>query len=151
MQVKNIFHTFRLRPNLEGIPPTHLFNYDESPVKDDPGAEEAFFAQGTKYHEQVMNHSKVSYSLMFCCSAAGQMLPPMVVYQSGTGSVYTSWTLDGPEGATYAASKSGWFDMSKFNQWFTQVTYFSKQGPTVPHVTYHIKRNSFWYGTVPYF
>jgi hypothetical protein len=71
-----------------------------------------------------MNHSKVSYSLMFCCSAAGYMLPPMVVYQSGTCSVYTSWTLDGPEGTTYAASKSSWFDMSKFNQWFTQVTYF---------------------------
>lgn len=27
----------RLSPNLENIPPTHIFNYDESPLKDDPG------------------------------------------------------------------------------------------------------------------
>ncbi len=38
---------------MEGIPPTHVFNYDESPVKDDPGAEDTFFAKKAKYHEQV--------------------------------------------------------------------------------------------------
>lgn len=111
----------RLKPNVEGVPATHLFNFDESPIKDDPGSEDAFFADGQKYYEQVMNHSKVGYSIMFCCSAAGQMLPPMVVYKSGTGSVYASWCEGGPDGTTYAASKSGWFDMNKFNQWFTQV------------------------------
>jgi hypothetical protein len=26
----------------KGIPPTHFFNYDESPLKDDPGAEDLF-------------------------------------------------------------------------------------------------------------
>lgn len=110
-----------IKPNLEGVKATHVFNFDESPVKDDPGSEDAFFADGQKYYEQVMNHSKVGYSIMFCCNAAGDMLPPMVVYKSGTGSVYASWCEGGPDGTTYAASKSGWFDMSKFNQWFTQV------------------------------
>jgi hypothetical protein len=42
----------RLAPNLEGIPPTHIFNYDESPIKDDPQAEDAFFSTGCKYYEQ---------------------------------------------------------------------------------------------------
>jgi DDE superfamily endonuclease len=111
----------RLAPNLEGVPPTHIFNYDESPIKDDPGAEEAFFGRGVKHCEQVINHSKVSYSIMFCCSAAGEMLPPMVVYKSSTTSVYNSWCDGGPDGAAYAATKSGWFDMDKFNQWFTKA------------------------------
>lgn len=38
---------------MEGIPSTHIFNYDESPVKDDPGAEDAFFSKKQKYTEQV--------------------------------------------------------------------------------------------------
>jgi hypothetical protein len=58
---------------------------------------------------------------MFCCNAAGKMLPPMVVYKSANGVVYSSWGEGGPDGTTYAASKSGWFDMPKFNQWFKQV------------------------------
>ncbi len=76
------------------VPATHLFNFDESPIKDDPGSEDSFLADGQKYYEQVMNHSKVGYSIMFCCSAAGQMLPPLVVYKRGTGSVYASWCED---------------------------------------------------------
>jgi hypothetical protein len=46
-------YSYRLRPNMEGIPSTHIFNYDESPVKDDPGAEDAFFSKNQKYTEQV--------------------------------------------------------------------------------------------------
>lgn len=83
-----------------------------------------------KYYEQVKNHSKVSISLMFCCSADGTMLPPMVVYKSATGVVYSSWCEGGPDGTTYAASASGWFDMGKFNQWFKQV--FIRHIKTLP-------------------
>lgn len=111
----------RLGPNLKDIPATHVFNYDESPMKDDPGAEEAFFGAKVKYSEQVMNHSKVSVSVMFCVSAAGWMLPPMVIYRSANSTVYIKWCQGGPPGCVYAATKSGWFDMPKFNQWFTEV------------------------------
>jgi hypothetical protein len=45
----------------------------------------------------------------------------MVVYKSGNGVVYQNWCEGGPEGTTYAASRSGWFDMAKFNQWFKQA------------------------------
>jgi hypothetical protein len=27
-----------------------------------------------------------------------------------------------PDGATYAATKTGWFDMEKFNQWMKMVS-----------------------------
>jgi hypothetical protein len=58
---------------------------------------------------------------MFCCNAAGDMLPPMTVYKSATGIVYESWCDGGPDGAVFAATKSGWFDMVKFNQWFDKA------------------------------
>ncbi len=87
--IKEFFE--RLKPNVEGIPPTHIFNFDESPIKDDPGAEDAFFAKGQKYYEQVMNHSKAGYSLMFCCNAARDMLPPMVIYKNGRGILCKIW------------------------------------------------------------
>ena len=45
----------------------------------------------------------------------------MTVYKSGTGSVYQSWCEGGPDGSVYAANKSGYFDMDKFQQWFKEV------------------------------
>lgn len=35
-------------------------------LKDDPGAQEAFFGGGSKYFEQIRNHSRVGFSVMFC-------------------------------------------------------------------------------------
>ncbi len=51
------------------------------------------------------------------------MLPPMIVYKSGTGSTYPvpAWGQGGPEGTVYAANKTGWFDMEKFVKWFKEV------------------------------
>jgi hypothetical protein len=45
----------------------------------------------------------------------------MTVYKSANSSFFTSWCEGGPPGATYAANKSGWFDMEKFNSWFREV------------------------------
>jgi hypothetical protein len=111
----------RIRPNLEGISGHNIFNYDETCFKDDPGAEDAFFGGGCKYYEKIQNHSKTAVSGMFCISAEGASLPPMILYKSTTGSVYSSWCEGGPDGATYAANKSGWFDMDKFTLWFKKI------------------------------
>lgn len=85
------------------------------------GSEQAFFGGGCKYHEQVKNHSKIAFSVMFCVSAAGDMLPPMTVFKSANSVVYKSWCEGGEDGAAYSATKSGWFDMERFNQWFREV------------------------------
>ncbi len=97
----------RIQPSLESIPRFNIFNYDESPIRDDPSAEEAFFPKNTRHCEKVQNHSKSSISVMFCVSAAGDMLPPMMVYKSGTSSVYPTWDEGGPKDAVFAANKTG--------------------------------------------
>ena len=111
----------RIAANLEGVPPGCIFNYDESAFRDDPGSEDAFFSRNQRYFEQVQNHSKMTVSVMFSCSADGNMLPPMTVYKAASTSVYPTWCVGGPPGSVYAATKNRWFNRDTFNQWFTQV------------------------------
>jgi hypothetical protein len=72
-----------------------------------------------------MNHSKVGFSLMFCCNAAGQFIPHMVLYKSRQGSVYQCWCERGLERTTFAANKSGWFNISVFNMWSKQAGFYN--------------------------
>lgn len=87
--------------------------------RDDPGSKKCIFKRGTKYCEKVMNFSKSATSVMFCGSAAGQLLPPMVVYKATH--VYEKWKQGGPKGAVYYCSKNGWFDHFLFWKWFEEV------------------------------
>ena len=64
------------------VPPSNVFNYDETNLTEDPGAKKALYRRGVKYAEKVSNHSKSSLSVMFCGSADGKMLPPYVVYKA---------------------------------------------------------------------
>jgi hypothetical protein len=53
---------------------------------------------------------------MFCGNGSGEMLPPYVVYKSEH--LWPSWTEGGPLGCRYNRTKSGWFDMGTFEDWF---------------------------------
>ncbi len=56
---------------------------------------------------------------MFCGSAAGELLPPYVVYKGLN--VYEAWCRYGPPGTVYTASQAGWFDLFIFTDWFKKV------------------------------
>jgi hypothetical protein len=72
--------------------------------------------RGSKYPERVLNSTKVSYSVMFCGNAAGTAVPPYIIYKSEH--LWTTWTEDGPDGARYNRTKSGWMDSVTFEDWF---------------------------------
>ena len=110
-----------LEEELRGIPPDNIFNYDETNLTDDPGAKEVIVRRGRRRVERKAEHSKQSTSIMFCGNAAGDYLPPMVVYKCGSGNVYEAWTKRGPPGTQYASTKSGWFNMDCFKQWFFDI------------------------------
>lgn len=110
-----------LEKELEGIPASNIFNYDETNLSDDPGSLEVIVRRGLRRVERIVEHSKASTSVMFCGSADGKYLPPMIVYKCASGATYESWVTDGPLGAQYAATKKGWFDMATFSQWFSKV------------------------------
>ncbi|KAE8741228.1 hypothetical protein FOCC_FOCC013243 [Frankliniella occidentalis] len=111
-----------LAESLEGIPPENILNFDETNLTDDPANRTVIIRRKEKYPVKVMTTSKSAISLMFAGTAAGTLLPPYVVYKSKELS--ETWTTDGPPATRYNRSKSGWFDMAIFEDWF-RTTLFS--------------------------
>lgn len=105
-----------LKNEIKDVPANFIWNYDETNLSDDPGRKRILTKRGTKYPERVLNFSKSATSIMFCGNAAGEMLPPYVVYKSDK--LWSTWVENGPNGARYNRSKSGWFDTSCFEDWF---------------------------------
>lgn len=108
-----------LKPNIEGIPPENIMNYDESAFVNDPGKEKVLVRRGTKYPAKITEHSRVSVSVMVAGTASGDLLPPYVVYKSDC--MWSTWILDGVHGARYNRTKSGWFDQRTFEDWFNKI------------------------------
>jgi hypothetical protein len=120
VSVKDVEDFFdRFEKTAAGIPASNVFNYDETNLRDNPGAVKAIFQKGVKYAEQVRDHTKSAISIMLCGSGAGVVLPPYVVYQGAN--VYDAWCSRGPVGSVYSATKSGWFDMFTFTDWFKKI------------------------------
>lgn len=115
-----------LDESLNGMPDTHIINYDETNFADDPGKKIGLVRRGSKHPERVIDHGKQSTSVMMACTADGKFLPPYVVYKAEH--VYDTWTQNGPDGARYNRSKSGWVDNVIFQDWFLKVAlpYFKK-------------------------
>jgi hypothetical protein len=118
-EIRAYFHN--LKRELEGVPASHIFNCDETNLRDDPGCVYACFKKGVKYPEQVKDHSKTCFSCMFCASANGLLLPPMTVYKSLSGNFYDTWATGGPVGSVFTANKGGWFNMRECETWFEKV------------------------------
>ncbi|KAH9635235.1 hypothetical protein HF086_013262 [Spodoptera exigua] len=93
-----------LSPQIRDIPPTHIFNYDETNLTDDPGQKRVIVRRGCKYPEKICNASKSSTSIMFCGSASGELMPPYVVYK--LQKLWDTWTENGPKGCHYSNSPS---------------------------------------------
>jgi hypothetical protein len=63
----------------EGVPTVNMLNCDDTNFKDCAGTNKVLAKRGMKYVQVVHNTSHSATSVMFCGSAAGEMLPPMVV------------------------------------------------------------------------
>lgn len=108
-----------LGESLTGINPSNIINYDETNLTDDPGRKKIITKRGSKYPERVMNSSKSSTSLMIAATADGVLLPPYVVYKALN--LYDTWTRNGPPGARYNRTQSGWFDATIFEDWIKTI------------------------------
>ncbi len=95
---------------------------------DNPGLTKCIFRRGQKYVEKVQNTSKQCISIMFCGSADGFLLRPMVVYKAKN--LYLTWCQGGPEGTEYSCTPSGWFDSFEFRKCFFNV--FMPHAKTLP-------------------
>lgn len=109
----------KLRDELIDVPPSHIINFDETNLSDDPGRKKIITKRGCKYPQRVLNESKSATSIMFAAAADGTLLPSYVVYKSKN--LYHSWTEGGPKGVRYNRTKSGWFDSFCFDDWVKNI------------------------------
>lgn len=101
---------------LDSVPPENIYNYDETNLTDDPGRKKVICRRGSKYPERIVNSTKISFSVMFYGNAAGATVPPYIIYKAEH--LWTTWTSNGPDGARYNRTKSGWIDSATFEDWF---------------------------------
>ena len=97
----------------------NVFNCDEINITNDPGMKKIIFRRGLCQIERKMELSKQSISIMFCGSATGEYLPPMIVckVQKRLYWMVRSWYPC----AIYDATSTRWFDSGTFERWFTSI------------------------------
>ena len=108
-----------LQKVIENVPPTHICNFDETNLSDDPGKKKMIFNRHVRHPERIINSSKSSTSVMYAFTANGDLLPDYVVYKSAQ--LWNTWIEGGPKGTCYNRSKSGWFDVTCFKDWFHKI------------------------------
>lgn len=116
-----------LNHSFEGVLPHSVINYDETNITDDPGRKKVVVRRGCRHPERIIDSSKSSTSVMFAAAGDGTLLPPYVIYKAEN--LYNTWTEHGPKGTVYNRSKSGWFTLEIFEDWFRKIAlpYFLKQ------------------------
>ena len=60
--------------------PNRIFNLDETGLNTNPLSQKMFMKRGSKTtYLNSASCGKQNYSVLFCCSASGEFLPPFVV------------------------------------------------------------------------
>lgn len=108
-----------LENSLLDVEPSMIVNYDETNLTDDPKRQKVIVRRSIRHPERILDNSKTSTSIMFSCAGDGTLLPVYVNYKAEH--LYTTWTAGGPPGMLYNRTKSGWFTMETFEDWFRTV------------------------------
>lgn len=108
-----------LTVTLDGVQPEHIVNYNETNITDDAGRKKILVRRGSRHPERIIDTTKSSTSVMFACAADGTLLPPYIVYRAKN--LYSTWLENGPKGTVYNRSKSGWFNLEIFEDWYRTI------------------------------
>lgn len=101
--------------------PHKIWNYNETDLTDDAGTKKCMVKRGTKYPTKICIGSKSTISLMMAGSAAGELLPPFVVYRANR--MWSTWAEGAPKSARYSTKSSGWFDGLTFEEYFFSLMF----------------------------
>lgn len=108
--------------------PANIWNLDETGFALDPKGVKGVALEKQKVHRTIMGSGKENISVMACCSAAGAMLPPMVIYKGEK--LWTTWRGENDlPGTLYAVSKKGYINSDIFNDYFEHFCTKVKERP----------------------
>lgn len=69
--------------------PTHIWNLDETSFSADPNRIKGVTERGQKVHRNIEGSGKENTTVMACISAAGILLPPLIIFQGAH--LWSSW------------------------------------------------------------
>ena len=97
---------------------SRIFNLDEVGLSTAGKKKEYFFRRGAREaHILTPNEGKSMFTVLFCCSAAGDMMPPFTVYKGTPDCLQSTWVTGGPPGSAYSATSSGWMEDYVLENW----------------------------------
>ncbi|KAB0793820.1 hypothetical protein PPYR_13440 [Photinus pyralis] len=130
-----------LKKNIQNIPASQIYNIDETSFCVDPARIKVVGERGTAAHRVTSGPGRENITVLFGGNAAGEKLPPLIVFRGKN--VWDSWLSikEGYPGMTYAASKNGWMDTQTFENYF-QNNFLKNVCPERPVVLIYDGHNS---------
>ena len=101
--------------------PHLIFNCDESGFEFDSINKTVAAARGAKHIPRVSKGQHEKVTVLACSSAAGNSLPPMLIYKSQSGRVPNGVQEGAPTNTLFTAQKSGWIDKDLYLKWFNEL------------------------------
>ncbi|XP_066267463.1 putative uncharacterized protein DDB_G0271982 [Branchiostoma lanceolatum] len=105
-------HSLHQRPFL-------VYNADETGMELDARRSRVVVPTASKRAPAIRSGGRDHVTVMACVSAAGAVLPPMVIYDKNLPS--GRFSEGGPPGAVYAHSASGFINRELFQEWFFKI------------------------------
>ena len=99
--------------------PSAIFNVDESGINMECRLGKVIVVKGEKQATSLSKGSRDHITVNCCVSAAGQVVPPMSIYEKCFPSA--PYIREGPIGALYGKSPNGYMDEELFIEWFTKL------------------------------
>ena len=100
--------------------PHMVFNCDEASLALNKSSRKVLVPRNSKHCHTIATASSQHVSILCCASAAGQIIPPLIVFSKGMPSG-RSFQNEGPVKASYSHSDSGFVDRNMYVEWFTKV------------------------------
>jgi hypothetical protein len=98
--------------------PAQVYNVDESGIPFDPRAPNVVATKGMKKVRYRSSGKKGQVTVVGCASAAGQAIPPMVIFDAMR--LNPEWTKGEFPGTTYGLSDNGWINSELFEAWMSE-------------------------------
>ena len=99
--------------------PSHIFNVDETGIELDSDTGKVCVDRHSRKAYKEASGDREHITANICCSASGQVLPPMIIFKECFPSGH--YSKDGPDEALYAKSPNGWMDRELFVEWFKKI------------------------------
>jgi len=106
--------------------PGQIYNMDETGVPLDPRPPNVITKRGQKKVRYRQSGKKEQISVIGCGNAAGQAIPPMVIFE-GKYLNYL-WTIGEVPGTIYGMSEKGWTDQELFLYWLKHFLKYANPG-----------------------